>query len=96
MGICRSRGQRLASALDDGLQRRAAVVLLGVQTFGMARDAMLVDQGEAEAALARCDDEALQGGEGLGQGADGGLDLMMSIHIVWMFLHLTRGSIRAS
>jgi hypothetical protein len=24
------------------------------------------------------------------------LDLMMSIHIVWMFLHLTRGSIRAS
>lgn len=78
----RSCGQRLARTLDDRLQRLGAGVLVGIEAFGVASHAMFVDQGEAEAALAWCDDQALQRCEGLGERAEGALDMVMSSHIV--------------
>lgn len=80
--IRRSRGERLAGSGDDRLQRFTAAVLFGVQALGVAGDAVFVYQGKAEAALARGNDEALQRREGLGEGANGSLNLMMSLHIV--------------
>ncbi|MNI94157.1 hypothetical protein D3C73_1522110 [compost metagenome] len=53
-----------------------------VQALGVAGDAMFVHQGEAEVALAWGSDKALQRREGLGKGANGSLNLMMSLHIV--------------
>jgi len=81
-GIHRSRGERLARPGDHRLQRFRAGVLLGIQAFGVAGDAVFVYQGEAEAALAWGNDKALQRREGLGEGANGSLNLMMSLHIV--------------
>ena len=77
-----SRGKRLASTGDDRLQRLATAVLFRVQALGVASDAVFVYQGEAEAALARGNDKALQRREGLGEGANGSLNLMMGMHIV--------------
>ncbi len=74
--------QRLTRAVDHCLQWTGAVVLLWIQTFAVASDAMLVNQGEAEAALAWGNDKALQWGEGLREGADGTLKLMMICHYV--------------
>ena len=81
-GIRHSRGERLASPGDDRLQRFIAAVLFMVQALGVAGDAVFVYQGEAEAALAWGNDKALQRREGLGEGANGSLNLMMSMHIV--------------
>ena len=81
-GIRRSRGQRLTSPGDHRLQRFVAAVLFVVQAFGMAGNAVFVYQGEAEAALAWGNDKALQRREGLGEGANGSLNLMMGMHIV--------------
>jgi hypothetical protein len=75
-----SCSEGLAGALDHGLQRFCAVVLLWVQALGMTGYAMLVDQGKAEAALAWSDDKALQWSEGLREGAEGGLDLLLFAH----------------
>jgi hypothetical protein len=47
---------------------------------------MFVHQGEAEVTFAWGGDQALEWREGLGKGANGSLNLMMSLHIVWMFL----------
>jgi hypothetical protein len=45
-------------------------------------DASLVDDGKAEAAFARCQDAAVERGKGLGQGANGSLHLVLSVHIL--------------
>lgn len=57
-------------------------VLLRVQAFGVAGDAVLVDQGKAEAALAWGNDKAFQRRESLGEGANGSLNLRMSLHVI--------------
>ncbi|SPO53851.1 conserved protein of unknown function [Pseudomonas sp. JV551A1] len=80
--IRHSRSERLAGSGDDRLQRFIAAVLFRVEPLGVAGDAVFVYQGEAEAALARGNDKALQRREGLGEGANRSLNLMMSLHIV--------------
>ena len=76
------RDQRLTRAVDHCLQWAGAVVLFWIQTFAVASNAMLVNQGEAEAALTRGNDEALQWSEGLGKRANGTVKLMMICHYV--------------
>ena len=85
-GIRRSRGERLTSPGDDRLQRFVPAVLFRVQALGVAGDAVFVYQGKAEAAFAWGNDKALQRREGLGKGANGSLNLMMSLHNCWRFL----------
>jgi len=80
--IRRSRGERLTGPGDHCLQGFLAAVLFRVQAFGVAGDAVFVHQGKAEAALARGDDKALQWREGLGKGANGSLNVWMSLHII--------------
>jgi hypothetical protein len=71
----------LTRAVDHGLQRFRAGVLIGVKAFAVTGDAMLVDDGEAEAAFARCHDQAVHRSEGVGEGADCSLGLDMSSHV---------------
>jgi hypothetical protein len=47
----------------------------------MAGDAVLVDEGEAEATFARSHDQAVHGSEGVGEGANGILSLNLSSHV---------------
>src|SRR3989338_1733802 len=74
--------QCLAGPLDHPLQGFRGV-LAWVQTLAMTGNALIVDEGKAEAAFARGLDLAVQRGEGVGQGVDGRLNLMLSGH-VWV------------
>ena len=67
-------------SLDHRVQRRLALILLGVEAFGVLGDAMLVDQGEAEAMLALGLDDAVQRGEGRREGANRLQDLRGGFH----------------
>lgn len=75
-----SRGDSGLHTLDYSVQRRLALVLLGVKALGVLGDAMLVHQGEAEAMLALSLDDAVQRGEGRREGADRLQDLRRGFH----------------
>lgn len=77
-----SGNQRLTGAVDDRLQRRGTCVLLRVQALAATGDAVLVDQGEAERAVARRADEAAQWSKSVGKGADSVLGMKSVSHVM--------------
>jgi len=74
-----SATQRLTRTLNQAWQR-IGVVLAWVEALGVLSDTGMVYHGEAEAALARCQNMASQGCESVGEGMDSGLDLLIGIH----------------
>jgi len=75
-----SGNQCLTGPFDHSLQWRRAGVLIRVQTLAVAGDTVLVDDGEAEAAFARCHDQAVHWSKSVGQCANSVLSLDMSSH----------------
>jgi len=74
-----SATQRLARTLDQAWQRIGAV-LARVEALGVLGNTGVIHHGEAEAALACCQNMASQRCESIGEGMDSGLDLLIGIH----------------
>lgn len=80
-----SGGEGGLHALDNRLQWRFGLILLGVEALGVLGDAVLVHQREAEAVLALGLDDAVQRSEGYRKGANRLLDMRGGFHCLLSF-----------
>jgi hypothetical protein len=80
--VQQSGDEGLTGTIDDGLERRFTGVLLRVQAFAASGDAVLIDQREAEAAVAGRHDQAVERGESVGQRTDSVLRMKCVSHVM--------------
>jgi hypothetical protein len=71
----------LPGALDN-LLKVCAAVLAWVKALTVLGNACIINDGEAETAFASGQDAAIKGCEGAGEGANGILNLVLSVHFL--------------